>query len=224
MSALGQKQTFLKALSEGRADAPPTRQAFGCGGKPITGIAGCLRPRRDRPSRRSTKNAEATPAASCTPRSRQHRALSQASALIRLEPSFRWRYLADVRFGSEADIVLSAPCPLYPRKRIFGGGGLRYPRCANRCHFAPQKTGSHSITSSARASSEGGIVRPSAFAGLEVNDQLESSWTVETGRSPGFSPLRMAAGVAAADSGMQFAGASSIAHQTAGRDELRQRE
>src|SRR5262249_41153283 len=48
----------------------------------------------------------------------------------------------------------------------------------------------HSITSSARASSVGGTVRPSAFAVLRL---ITSSYLVGacTGRSAGFSPLRM---------------------------------
>jgi hypothetical protein len=50
----------------------------------------------------------------------------------------------------------------------------------------------HSITSSARASSVGGISRPSAFAVLRL---ITNSYLVGacTGRSPGFSPLRMRA-------------------------------
>src|SRR5207244_7712290 len=48
----------------------------------------------------------------------------------------------------------------------------------------------HSITSSARASSVGGTSRPSAFAVLRL---ITSSYLVGacTGRSLGFSPLRM---------------------------------
>src|SRR5262249_5826498 len=48
----------------------------------------------------------------------------------------------------------------------------------------------HSITSSARASSVGGSVRPSVFAVLRL---MVSSYFVGacTGRSAGFSPLRM---------------------------------
>src|SRR6516162_5726246 len=48
----------------------------------------------------------------------------------------------------------------------------------------------HSITSSARASTAGGISRPSAFAVLRL---MTSSYFVGacTGRSAGFSPLRM---------------------------------
>ena len=48
----------------------------------------------------------------------------------------------------------------------------------------------YSITSSARASTEGGTVRPSAFAVLRL---ITSSYLVGacTGRSAAFSPLRM---------------------------------
>src|SRR5262249_13374496 len=48
----------------------------------------------------------------------------------------------------------------------------------------------HSITSSARAMSVGGISRPSAFAVLRLitSSNLIGAWT---GRSAGFSPLRM---------------------------------
>src|SRR5262245_47583536 len=55
-----------------------------------------------------------------------------------------------------------------------------------RDEFAP----SHSITSSARASSVGGKVRPRSFAilRLSTNSNLTGAWT---GSSPGFSPLRM---------------------------------
>ena len=50
--------------------------------------------------------------------------------------------------------------------------------------------GLYSITSSARASKDGGRVRPSAFAVLRL---ITSSYLVGacTGRSAGFSPLRM---------------------------------
>src|SRR5262249_32190482 len=48
----------------------------------------------------------------------------------------------------------------------------------------------HSITSSARASSDGGTVRPSVFAVLRLitSSYLVGAWT---GSSAGFSPLRM---------------------------------
>jgi hypothetical protein len=50
--------------------------------------------------------------------------------------------------------------------------------------------GIHSITSSARASSDGGISKPSAFAVLRL---MTSSYFVGacTGKSAGFSPRRM---------------------------------
>ena len=61
--------------------------------------------------------------------------------------------------------------------------------CQTRTH-APQPTESYSITSSARASSVGGTVKPSALAVLRL---IASSYLVGacTGRSAGFSPLRM---------------------------------
>ena len=39
---------------------------------------------------------------------------------------------------------------------------------ANRCHMHRSKFHRYSITSSARASSDGGIVRPSAFAAFKL--------------------------------------------------------
>src|SRR3954454_14142034 len=55
---------------------------------------------------------------------------------------------------------------------------------------APQQTADHSITSSARASSVAGTSRPSALAVLRliINSYLVGACT---GRSAGFSPLRM---------------------------------
>src|SRR5215467_7408789 len=60
-------------------------------------------------------------------------------------------------------------------------------RASERCNkLAPP----HSITSSARESSDGGTVRPSTFAVLRL---ITVSYLVGacTGRSAGFSPLRM---------------------------------
>src|SRR5262249_38202678 len=48
----------------------------------------------------------------------------------------------------------------------------------------------HSITSSARASRLSGISRPSAFAVLRLITNSNFAGSI-TGRSPGFSPLRM---------------------------------
>ena len=75
-------------------------------------------------------------------------------------------------------------CPLYPQSghsRLT----LECPLSANSGHCP-----THSITSSARASSDGGTVRPSALAVLRL---ITSSYVVGawTGISAGFSPLRM---------------------------------
>src|SRR5262249_16673459 len=62
---------------------------------------------------------------------------------------------------------------------------------AGKFHFEPSRYPSHhSITSSARARSVGGTSRPSALAVLRL---MASSYLVAacTGRSAGFSPLRM---------------------------------
>ena len=61
---------------------------------------------------------------------------------------------------------------------------------ANSCHMRRSKQHLYSITSSARASTDGGISRPSALAVLWL---MTSSYLVGvcTGRSAGFSPLRM---------------------------------
>ena len=65
-------------------------------------------------------------------------------------------------------------------------------RPLRRQHFQPRKrcSRSHSITSSARASSDCGTSSPSALAVLRL---MTSSYLVGacTGRSAGFSPLRM---------------------------------
>src|SRR5262249_48017507 len=71
-----------------------------------------------------------------------------------------------------------------------GGRGFpksRYPHGTEKRHELPPP---HSITSSARASSESGTVRPSVLAALRliVNSTLVDCWT---GRSAGFSPLRI---------------------------------
>ena len=62
--------------------------------------------------------------------------------------------------------------------------GLRCPLCANSGH--------HSITSSARASTDGGTVSPSALAVLRLMT-VSNLVGAGTGRSAGFSPLRMRA-------------------------------
>src|SRR5262249_21613899 len=89
---------------------------------------------------------------------------------------------------AKADIGKPA-CLLYPRKRTcaveLGMSALGQKRT-----HAAQQTNLYSITSPARASTEGGIVRPSALAVLRL---ITNSYLVGacTGRSAGFSPLRM---------------------------------
>src|SRR5262249_17875805 len=60
-------------------------------------------------------------------------------------------------------------------------------RAAEKCH---ELSPSHSITSSARPRSVIGIVRPSPLAALRlmISSTFVACWT---GRSPGFSPLRI---------------------------------
>ena len=67
----------------------------------------------------------------------------------------------------------------------------RQPKtCTTSGREQSQQTARYSITSSARASSDGGTSRPSALAVLRL---ITSSYLVGacTGRSAGFSPLRM---------------------------------
>jgi hypothetical protein len=63
-------------------------------------------------------------------------------------------------------------------------------RCANRDLTHCSKRDRYSITSSARASSVGGTVRPSAFAVLRLITR-SNLVGCSTGRSAGRSPLRM---------------------------------
>ena len=90
-----------------------------------------------------------------------------------------------VRFGSKADMC-AAKC----RVRFTPESG--HVRCNSACPLCANSrhTPSHSITSSARASSAGEIVRPSALAALRLMARSNLvGWT--TGRSAGLAPLRM---------------------------------
>jgi len=89
----------------------------------------------------------------------------------------------DVRFGSLADI-LALNCDVC----FTCKSDIR--KCERHVRYGPiAEMANHSITSSARASSAGGTVRPSALAVLRL---ITSSYLVGacTGRSAGFSPLR----------------------------------
>jgi hypothetical protein len=124
--------------------------------------------------------------------------VSQQSSTHITEPE---RQKAIVRFGSEADICSAKRhvcfTPDNDRESGFPHKVMSaLPPKADMCSalayvcFGPQADiGAHSITSSARAISVGGISRPSAFAALKL---ITSSYLVGacTGRSAGFSPLR----------------------------------
>src|SRR5215510_8310770 len=69
-------------------------------------------------------------------------------------------------------------------------GGGEWPRVSRATHQRDEIAPLHSITSSARASTEAGTSSPSALALLRL---ITSSYLVGacTGKSAGFSPLRM---------------------------------
>jgi hypothetical protein len=100
------------------------------------------------------------------------------------------RRMIDVAYGSIATEMGNPPhvwfTPDSDQSADIAGGPFR----ANKRLMHRSKGGCYSITSSARASTDGGIVRPSAFAVLRL---ITSSYLVGacTGRSAGFSPLRM---------------------------------
>ena len=113
---------------------------------------------------------------------------------LRFDSASRFGSIADmcgapthVRFIPNSDRESGFPqkvCPLYSRKQT----------CALQLQMSAKghkRTLSlHSITSSAVPSSDGGIVRPSAAAVLRL---ITNSYFVGdcTGRSDGFSPLRI---------------------------------
>src|SRR5262249_23509057 len=88
-------------------------------------------------------------------------------------------------------VILSpfAGCLLIPLQRP----NSRHPQTAAQGQFqtrAPHQRKAYSMTSSARARSEGGTVRPSALAVFRL---INNSNFVgcSTGRSPGFAPLKI---------------------------------
>src|SRR5215467_12891018 len=100
---------------------------------------------------------------------------------------------AYVRYGSHQRPVdtpaAAASCPLHPRKRT-NSRCLVTSASSQKRTYAPQQTATYSITSSARASSDGGTSRPSDLAVFWL---ITSSYLVGacTGRSAGFAPLRI---------------------------------
>jgi hypothetical protein len=93
-------------------------------------------------------------------------------------------HLDHVRFGSKADI-----CAATSHVRFTPKSG--HVQCTRPCQlWAKSGHCDHSMTLSARASSAGDTMRPSAFAVFRLmpNSYLFGACT---GRSAGFSPLRM---------------------------------
>jgi hypothetical protein len=95
-----------------------------------------------------------------------------------------------VRFGSKADISLSCRDVRFTPKSGHRSAPSGCPLCAKSRLMHCSKESLYSITSSAPASKDGGMVRRSAFAvfRLTTSSNLVGACT---GRSAGFSPLRM---------------------------------
>src|SRR5262249_44231624 len=109
--------------------------------------------------------------------------LTRALAFVPVERSLRPRVGL---FAPLRDKVTSSAQPLVPPAGRPSQGSSLSILTEPHDERAPP----HSITSSARASSEVGIVRPSAFAVLRL---ITNSYLVGycTGKSAGLSPLRM---------------------------------
>src|SRR5262245_3604488 len=136
-----------------------------------------------RPSHRATKSTQNVPSPHCRPRGSshcQHTNSHQCSG--RLCPD-----AADVRFTPNSDRKSGLP------QTVMSALPPKADMCTARAHvrFGPKADIlAYSITSPARASTAGGTVRPSAFAVLRL---MTNAYLVAvcTGRSAGFSPLRM---------------------------------
>jgi hypothetical protein len=100
---------------------------------------------------------------------------------------FAWQQSSgpNVRFGSEADTTRSVRDVRFTPESCRG-----HRRPTRQLRAKSRHQLNYSITSSARASNDGGTVRPRACAVLRL---ITSSYLVGacTGRSAGFSPLRM---------------------------------
>jgi len=112
------------------------------------------------------------------------RFLNQRNGWGQFQKFKRLKNSLDVRFGSEADID-----ELYPQKRTSELSRGMSALCQKRT-YAVQQIATYSITSSAAASKAGGILSPSALAVFRL---MTTSYLFGacTGRSPGFSPLRI---------------------------------
>jgi len=80
-------------------------------------------------------------------------------------------------------------CPLYPQKRTSQITVVMSALCQKQTFCAAEKS-RYSITSSAIETNPGGTVSPSAFAVLKFMTK-SNLVGCSTGKSPGFSPLRM---------------------------------
>src|SRR6516162_7695297 len=100
------------------------------------------------------------------------------------------RPAADVRFGSKADIGEGAIDVRFTPKSGHRNSVAKCPLCAKSRHSALRKERRYSMTSSARANSEGDSARPRALAVLRLITRLYFVG-VCTGIFAGFSPLRM---------------------------------
>src|SRR5437899_6575402 len=77
--------------------------------------------------------------------------------------------LADVRSRSKGEnLNVSTCCPLYPFSDRIADVVLFISGLCQQATFAPQQIEFYSITSSARTSSIGGRLRPSAFAVVKL--------------------------------------------------------
>ena len=116
----------------------------------------------------------------------------QTSILVEVEAAslLQHEMLADVRFGSGADIRPLNHDVCFTPKTGHRATGPQCPLRAISDHSRRSKRHAHSITSSASASSLSGISRPSDLAVLRLitNSNLSDR---TTGRSAGFSPLRI---------------------------------
>ena len=102
-------------------------------------------------------------------------------------PAAPTRWSSDTARSHYGAYRLSRDQPFVVRRRGYGASGatLRPVVLRLRAH-----TPFHSITSSARARSVGGISRPSVFAVLRLIDSSNLAGA-RTGRSAGFAPLRI---------------------------------
>ena len=115
---------------------------------------------------------------------RKLRKLSHVRRLVRHSK------IANVRLGSKADMAAPSSNVRFTPKSGHRNSAAKCPLCAKSGHYAAQQNSIYSITWSARVSTDCGIVRPSALAvfRLTTSSYFVGAWT---GRSAGFSPLRM---------------------------------